>query len=247
MLNRRPHNVSVKTSVIRKVTAVVLATMMVVHAAPATADCVVLLHGLARTAGSMTKLIEPFEELGHQVVNVNYPSRKKPFAELATLAVAELGFQNCEATSTVNFVTHSMGGILLRYYLHQHGIDNLGRVVMLAPPNQGSEVVDKLRNVPGFRLINGVAGLQLGTDSESIPANLGPVDFELGVIAGSRTFNPLLSQLLPNPDDGKVSVASTKVEGMTDHLTLPVTHTFMMRSQPVVEQVVQFIAHGHFK
>lgn len=83
----------------------------------------------------------------------------------------------------------------------------------MAPPNQGSQVVDSLRDVPGFKLINGKAGLQLGTDDKSIPAQLGPVKFELGVIAGSRTVNVLLSQFLPNPDDGKVSVQSTRVAG----------------------------------
>jgi len=135
----------------------------------------------------------------------------------------------------------------VRYYLAHNNVQGLGRVVMLAPPNQGSEVVDKLRNVPGFKAINGEAGLQLGTDANSVPVNLGPVKFELGVIAGNRTFNLLLSRYLPNPDDGKVSVASTRVVGMTDHITLPVTHTFMMKSKSVIKQAVQFIEHGRFK
>ena len=213
----------------------------------ATADCVVLLHGLARTSGSMQKLVEPLNQLGHQVVNVNYPSRKKTVEELATLAVKELGYDKCETGSTVHFVTHSMGGILARYYLEHNSVEQLGRVVMMAPPNQGSEVVDSLRNVPGFKMLNGKAGLQLGTDANSIPVNLGPVEFDLGVIAGSKTFNPILSRFLPNPDDGKVSVTSTKVEGMDDHIVLPVTHTFMMRSKPVIEQVLQFISYGRFK
>jgi len=126
-------------------------------------------------------------------------------------------------------------------------VPGLGRVVMLAPPNQGSEVVDKLRDVPGFKFINGTAGLQLGTDADSIPVKLGSVDFDLGVIAGNRTVNLLLSRMLPNPDDGKVSVASTRVEGMADHITLPVTHTFMMRSKSVIEQAVYFVEHGRFK
>ncbi len=212
----------------------------------ASADCVLLIHGLARTSGSMKKLVEPFEQLGHQVVNVNYPSRKKPIEELSTLAVKELGYNHCATGSTVHIVTHSLGGILARYYLAQHELEQLGRVVMLAPPNQGSEVVDNLRNVPGFKLMNGRAGLQIGTDANSIPKSLGPVDFDLGVIAGTRTFNPLLSRFLPNPDDGKVSVASTRVEGMRDHIVLPVTHTFMMRSKTVIEQTLQFIENGHF-
>jgi len=212
----------------------------------ATADCVVLLHGLARTSGAMKKLIKPFEDEGHQVINVGYPSRDKTIEQLAPLAVKDSGYSNCESGSTVHFVTHSMGGILVRYYLSKNQISNLGRVVMLAPPNQGSQVVDKLRNVPGYKLYNGEAGMQLGTDANSIPLNLEAVEFELGVIAGSWTVNPLLSQLLPNPDDGKVSVENTKVEGMADHITLPATHTFMMRSKKVIRQAVHFINHGRF-
>ncbi len=212
----------------------------------ASADCVVLLHGLARTAGAMRHLIEPFEAEGHKVINVDYPSRKHTVEKLAPLAVKALGYDKCGATERVHFVTHSMGGILLRYYLQHNKIPTLGRVVMLAPPNQGSQVVDNLKSVPGYKLINGPAGMQLGTDAQSIPMQLGAVDFELGVIAGTKTFNPILSQFLPNPDDGKVSVAHTRVDGMNDFITLPVTHTFMMKSKAVIEQAVHFIKSGRF-
>ena len=211
------------------------------------ADCVVLLHGLARTSGAMKKLIPPFENEGHQVINVDYPSRKKTVEQLAPLAVNELGFSKCDPASSIHFVTHSLGGILVRYYLAHNDVPKLGRVVMMGPPNQGSQVVDKLRDVPGFKVVNGKAGLQLGTDAESIPKNLGAVEFDLGVIAGNRTVNLLLSRLLPDPDDGKVSVESTMVEGMVDHITLPVTHTFMMKSKSVIEQAVHFIEYGRFK
>lgn len=224
--------------------AVILVTAM---PSVAVADCVVLLHGLARTSAAMKPLKKAFESSGHQVVNVNYPSRKKTVEELAPLAVKQLGHSQCQTDSRIHFVTHSMGGILVRYYLQNNTVPSLGRVVMLAPPNQGSQVVDKLKNVPGYKLINGVAGMQLGTDANSIPTQLGPVDFELGIIAGTRTFNPGLSQLLPNPDDGKVSVENTKVDGMDDFLQLPVTHTFMMRSKKVIRQVIHFIDHGSFK
>ena len=182
---------------------------------------------------------------GYTVVNVDYPSTAKPIEELAPLAV-EQGLAECKPDETVNFVTHSLGGILVRYYMQHHGLVRFGRAVMLAPPNQGSEVVDDLRNVPGFELINGPAGLQLGTDPESIPSNLGAVDYEVGVIAGTETFNPLLSQSLPNPDDGKVSVESTKVEGMSDFLVVPHSHPFIMRSDLVIRQTLLFLKTGSF-
>jgi len=210
------------------------------------ADCVVLMHGLARTSGAMKSMQKAFDAKGYQVINVSYPSRKQTVEQLAPL-VDELGYKQCRRGSVVHFATHSMGGILVRYHLTHNEVPQLGRVVMLAPPNQGSQVVDFLRDVPGYKLMNGPAGLQLGTDADSIPAQLGPVDFELGVIAGTRSVNMILSQFLPNPDDGKVSVANTRVEGMGDFLVLPVTHTFMMHSDVVIRQAIHFIEHGEFK
>ena len=209
------------------------------------ADCVVFLHGLARTSASMEKAASVFEKSGYTVVNVGYPSRKLPIEELAPMAI-EAGLDKCPAESVVHFVTHSLGGILVRYYLEHEEISNLGRVLMLAPPNQGSAGVDSLRHFPGFKLINGPAGLQLGTREDSVPLMLGPVDYEVGVIAGTRTFNPILSQYLQNPDDGKVSVESTKVQGMTDFVVIPVSHPFIMKSSAVIEQAFSFIKTGRF-
>lgn len=209
--------------------------------------CVVVLHGLARSYRAMKPIARAFSDSGYEVVNVNYPSRDHPIETLAPLAVHDLGISQCKEQRLVHFVTHSLGGILVRYYLTHNAVPNLGRVVMLAPPNQGSEVVDRYRRVPGFKLINGPAGMQLGTDDNSIPRQLPAVDFPLGVIAGSKTFNPILSLSLPNPDDGKVSAASARVEGMLDYLLLPVTHTFLMRSDEVIAHALHFIEHGRFK
>ncbi len=140
-----------------------------------------------------------------------------------------------------------MGGILVRQYLSQHRLNQLGRVVMLGPPNQGSQVVDKLRDWSVFRWFNGPAGVELGTDMASVPKTLGAAEFELGIIAGSRSINWLLSTLLPGPNDGKVTVESTKLAGMTDHLVLPVTHPLMMRHPDVIRQTLYFLQHGEFQ
>ncbi|MEM7503037.1 MAG: alpha/beta fold hydrolase [Pseudomonadota bacterium] len=213
--------------------------------AAAASDCVVLLHGLARTSTSMTRMAEALEDRGFAVANIGYPSRKHDIETLSPLAV-ESGLTQCDASETVHFVTHSLGGILVRFYLEHNEVDNIGRVVMLAPPNQGSEVVDNYRGVPGFKLLNGPAGMQLGTDEASVPLKLGPVEFDLGVVAGNETFNPILSQSLPNPDDGKVSVERTKVEGMADFVVVEESHPFIMRAPSVIDYTISFIETGRF-
>ncbi len=191
-------------------------------------------------------MAETLASHGYAVANIDYPSREFSVETLAASAVEE-GIASCPPQGRIHFVTHSMGGILVRHYLEHHKIERLGRVVMLAPPNQGSEVVDDYRDVPGFELINGPAGYQLGTDENSIPNSLGPVTFEAGIIAGSRSINPLLSQSLPNPDDGKVSVEATRVEGMADFIVLPHSHPFIMSAESVMAQTLHFLQHGRFE
>ena len=209
--------------------------------------CVMLLHGLARTATSMNRLAAVLAEDGFLVANVDYPSREKKIEALSVDVIDE-GVALCRklGSTDVHVVTHSMGGILVRQYLQDQSPDVFARVVMLAPPNQGSEVVDALRDVPGFRWLNGPAGLQMGKDESSIPLQLGPVNVDVAVIAGTRSINPILSTYLPDPDDGKVSVASTRVDGMCAHLTLPVTHTFIMEDSTVIREVSHYLHTGRF-
>ncbi|GAA3915604.1 esterase/lipase family protein [Litoribacillus peritrichatus] len=208
-------------------------------------ESVILLHGLARRKTSFLIMEKALTDAGYHTVNFGYPSRKSSISTLAEDAINS-ALKSIPDGNQVHFVTHSMGGILVRQYLSQFAIPMLGRVVMLGPPNQGSEVVDALRNVPGFKWFNGPAGLQLGTDKLSLLNKLGPANFDVGVIAGTRSVNLMLSRLLPFPNDGKVSVESTKLEGMKDHLCLPVTHTFMMMNPRVIKRVLTYLKFGHF-
>ena len=213
---------------------------------PAT-EGVVLLHGLGRTSACMRRMAEALAEAGYHVENVDYPSRTAPIAQLADEAIgralAEPRLQPC---TRIHFVTHSLGGILVRSYCSRHRIGRLGRVVMLGPPNRGSEVVDHLRKWRLFRKFYGPAGCELGTDADSTPNTLGPVDFELGVIAGDQSINWINSLMIAGPDDGKVSLERTKVVGMKAWLVIHATHPFLMTNREAIEGTLSFLKTGMF-
>ncbi len=224
-----------------------LALLLILAALPARAgavpDCVVLLHGLARSDASLLVMEEALRASDYRVVNSDYDSSSGTVRELADAALPR-AIARCGLSPRIHFVTHSMGAILLRDWMPRNDLPRLGRTVMMAPPNHGSEIVDVLGEVAAFEWINGPAGLEMATDG--LPAQLGPVWPGVGVIAGTRSLSPVFSTILPGPDDGKVSVASTRVEGMDDHIALPVTHTFMMNQPLVIGQVLAFLRTGTF-
>ena len=210
-------------------------------------DCVVLLHGLASAPLWLKRIEWSLEKQGYRVECVSYPSTRQPVERLSRehLSRAVAGIK-LPPSGQIHFVTHSLGGLVLRHYLAENSLTNLGRVVMLGPPNQGSEIADWLHNTAFYKFVLGPSGQQLGTGAEDFPRRLGTVSFSLGVIAGDRSFNPIFSRRLPGPDDGKVSVASTRVEGMSDFLVVRASHTTMIWSRPVIEQVQAFLASGKF-
>lgn len=212
---------------------------------------VVLLHGLARSANAMNKLAAFLEKNGYDVCNVDYPSTEFDIETLVDSHVLP-AIAACKGEATrLNFVTHSMGGILVRQIAQRLSVApepafSINRVIMLSPPNHGSQVVDKLGNWRPFQWLNGPAGNELGTAATSKPNQLGAADFELGVITGNRSINWILSTLIPGDDDGKVSVESAKLDGMKDFKIMPATHTFIMQKKAVMKEVLHFLQHGHF-
>ncbi len=210
-------------------------------------SCVVLLHGLGRTALSMKALQWRLQDAGYGLVNITYPSLSHPIQELSRMAVDE-GLAGCAALGLdrVSFVTHSLGGILVRQYLAQRDIPGLQRVVMLGPPNQGSQMADYLESLGLLEPFLPSAVVQLGLSEQSVPRRLGPVNFQLGVIAGTVNQLPFLPGQPDELGDGTVAVSETLVSGMADFLEMPVSHTFMMWDKDVAEQVVFFLEHGVF-
>jgi hypothetical protein len=212
-----------------------------------TKECIILLHGLARTKKAMSKMASVLNDNGYHVVNVDYPSRSYKISYLSQTYLPPAIFECQEnSVSKIHFVSHSMGGILIRHYLSANSLSELGRVVMLSPPNRGSEVVDKLKNVPGFYALNGPAGQELGTDESSMPNKLGVANFDLGIITGNKSINLILSMLIPGDDDGKVSIKRAKLEGMKDFLVMPHSHPFIMQQDEVIKQTMHYLHNGHF-
>ena len=208
----------------------------------AAGDTVILLHGLGRTRWSMTVPRLRLASAGYRPVVITYPSRRLPIEELA--AHVDSRIPRLEQGS-VHFLTHSLGGIVVRQLLRERGPRRLGRVVMLAPPNRGSQLAEKFLAIPLFGAATGPAGRQLGTSASSAPLRLGPVDFDLGVIAGNRPATPL-HRLIPEESDGTVAVSETQVEGMKDFLVVRRGHTFIMNDPQVIDQAIHFFRQGCF-
>ncbi|HMO04814.1 MAG TPA: alpha/beta fold hydrolase [Kiritimatiellia bacterium] len=206
---------------------------------------VILLHGLARTTRCMEPMAEALRAAGFIVVNQGYPSRSTSISNLTAYLDRALDDPALATCPRIHLVTHSMGGILVRLRLTQGIPPRLGRHVMLGPPNQGSEVVDKIGDWAPFRWINGPAGQELGTGPTG-PASLGPARLETGIIAGRWTINGGNSLMIPGPDDGKVSVERTKLDGMKDHVVLRSSHPFLMKNREAIALTIRFLQTGSF-
>lgn len=212
-------------------------------------EAVVLVHGLGRTQGSMMILGQRLRWAGYDVHIVDYPSLEGTISDHVALLAEEVA-ECCAGRSPLHLVGHSLGGIVIRRYLAETETPGLGRVVLLAPPNQGSQLADWVRDltlgeVTGGDML-GPTGSRLGPDSTDIPASLSPPDYELGIITGDRSLNPIGSLLIPGPDDGFVGVDEARIEGVPT-LVLPRSHTFIMNSRHTADAVIHFIRTGRFE
>lgn len=219
----------------------------VTEASSAPPDGVLLLHGIARRASSMRKIEHALRADGYATLNLDYPARRLALGRIAESVSFEVE-AFAARVGRLHVVTHSMGGLVARALITRHRPANLGRVVMLAPPNGGSEVADALHRFGLYRRFFGPAGAQLATErSDSLKRLLGEVDYPLGIIAADRSLYPLESWLmLPGPNDGRVTVARTKLPGMSGHITLPATHAMMIWNARVIRETLHFVREGRF-
>jgi len=204
---------------------------------------VVLLHGLARGQGSMAGLAKFLRTHGFETWSRTYPSRQHEISYLASTLSDEL--VEAAGDRPLYAVTHSMGGIVVRH-LHDPRL-RWQRIVMLAPPNQGSQLAAAVVRNPLFRWFYGPAGAQLA-DSSSWPAP--PAEF--AVIAGTRSLSltNVTSWTLGRrfaagvANDGTVAVEETKLPGMAAFAEVDATHTWIMNSERVRHLIVTFLCNG---
>lgn len=208
---------------------------------------VVLLHGIARTSRSLRKLERALQAAGFATLNLDYPSRTRPLEELVEDIHPAIGGFGQTREGPLHFVGHSMGGLLVRAYVAKHRPKRLARVVMLGTPNGGSEVADLLRGLALYRAFYGPAGLQLVTAAAPLAA-LPALDYPVGIVAGNRFIDPISWLfILPRPNDGRVSVQSTRLAGMADHVTIHASHTGLPSHPAAIAQTIAFLSEGRFQ
>jgi pimeloyl-ACP methyl ester carboxylesterase len=210
-------------------------------------DGIVILHGIYRTNRCLRGMASFFEEAGFNVLNLNYPSTKYPIEILTDIIHRDIAPFVSDCGGRIHFFGYSMGGLLIRSYLHRYRPDTLGRVVMVATPNQGSEMADFLQHWWVYKKLYGAAGQQLITSQDAFAHHFGQADYELGIIAGITKTDPITSRIMRQPSDGKVSVESTKLNGMSAHMVMPSSHMSFVRNQEMWKQTLYFMQNGAFK
>jgi pimeloyl-ACP methyl ester carboxylesterase len=216
-----------------------------IHNNPDSTEQVILLHGLGRKGQAMFLLQKRIREAGYEAHSIEYASLQEPPEVLLEKVAEQIELCCRDVSRPVHFVGHSLGGLIVRAYLDKMPLKHLGRVVLLGTPSQGSELVDIYGDSWLFKILGPTARV-LGTDADSFPNRIGPPYYPLGIIAGTSSLNPITDKHLPGPDDGLVSVKSTKIDGMTDFLLVDTSHSMMRYNQTVARETIHFLKNGSF-
>lgn len=210
-------------------------------------SCVVLVHGLWRSGFAMRSIESDLEDAGYETVSISYPSMDYDIPSLAQNWLTE-GVNTCEERNAqhIHMVSHSMGGILIRQYLQTNQLPTGSKVVMLSPPNQGSELSQRFGKTWWYQLIVGPAGSSLTKENDGIIEQLKPVSEPVGIIAAHRQWSLWPESWLPKPNDGTVSVESMKLDEMDDFLLIENGHAMMRYDNEIQAQIRHFLETGKF-
>ena len=205
---------------------------------------VVLLHGLWRGFHAMQPMARALQAEGFSTLNIPYPSGRLPIDVLAERIRGQV--EQAAGNGPIHFITHSLGGILVRKLLDDGVPWKSGRIVMLAPPSNGSEIVDWARQRPLLHRALGPAGRALGTDG--VPAALPafPQEIEAAVIMGNRSTIPFFQGLFGGDNDGIVSTAKGRIPGLRGFSVVPADHTFIQMHPEVIRLCLEFLKSGEW-
>lgn len=212
---------------------------------PAGERAAVLIHGILGWKDRWAPMSDALRRRGLEVIDVNYPSTRARIED--HVAQLRTVLANMDEFEEINFVTHSMGGLILRRLLADWPDLPARRAVLIAPPNRGAVTADLVREFFAYRLVFGPAGQQLVTGVASFTHGLPPPRCEFGVIAGGRGDDVGFNPLIAGDDDGVVPVESTRLEGMSDFLLVPRLHSAIIRAPEVVAATVRFLETGRFR
>ena len=206
-------------------------------------ETVVLIHGFGRDADSMAGLSNWFKNAGYGVEQVEYESLTQNMDEIKKEVFDQID-RCCLELMKVHFVGHSIGGLLIRSYLGENNISNLGRVVLIGTPNKGwydTEIFDQqwLPHI-AIPVLMDIAG-----EDTDFLNSLEPPYYDLGVIAGDIGIG-VIEFLLGGPNDGLVRVESTQVEGMKDFVIVRLAHYDLRSKKIVADHAINFLKHGSF-
>jgi len=214
------------------------------HHNPDAPEQVVLLHGFGRKGNAMFLLQKRLRNAGYKAHSIEYASLQESPDVILEKVAEQIALCCRDDRRPVHFVGHSLGGLIIRAYLDQNPLKNLGRVVLLGTPSQGSELVDIYGDRWLFKMLGPTARV-LGTDEDSFPNRIGPPYYPLGIIAGTSSLT-ITDKHLPGPDDGLVSVISTKIDGMTDFLLVDTSHSMLRYNETAARETIHFLKNGHF-
>lgn len=215
---------------------------------PMSGKAVVLVHGIVRSSKSLGAIGDRLKREGYQVFGFNYPSTRISIDEAAEYLHSALS--SLDGIEQIDLVVHSMGGLVVRACLAEHEDERLHRMVMIAVPNTGAHLADRMEHgalKSPFRLIMGEAGGQMVRDEDGFVRKLPIPEFEFGIIAGARGTNEGYNPLIPGDDDGTVTVESTKLPGAADFMMAHGLHSFLMNDENVVDAAVRFLKTGQFR
>ena len=212
---------------------------------PVEGQWVILVHGLLSSPRAMARIEKALLLNGYQVINFEYDSRKHSIRTAASMLEKEIGQNVPPYAKALHFVTHSLGSIIVRYYLAEHDVDNMGRFIMIAPPNHGSLWGKKLvKRLPFFKYILGIAGKEVQHSPGSrLPK---PPPCEFGIIAGGTGNRWGLNPLIPGDNDATICVAETRLEGMKEHILVKGQHTLLLFQKRVINNIISFLGTGKF-